>query len=47
MRCLGHVTCVGRKRGAYRVLMGICEGKRLLRRPKGKWGDYIKIIFKK
>jgi hypothetical protein len=27
--------------------MGICEGKRLLGRPKCKWEDNIKIIFKK
>jgi hypothetical protein len=30
----GHVARMGDRRGAYRVLVGRPEGKRLLRRPK-------------
>jgi hypothetical protein len=31
------------KRNAYRILMGKPEGKRPLRRPRGRWEDNIKI----
>jgi hypothetical protein len=33
---------MGERRGVYRVLVGISEGKRPLRRPKRRWEDNIK-----
>ena len=36
------MTAVEEKVYAYRVLVGKLEGKRLLRRPGGNWGDNIK-----
>jgi hypothetical protein len=33
---------VGKKRGAYRVMVGKLEGKRLIARPRCKWKDSIK-----
>jgi hypothetical protein len=34
---------MGEKRGAYRILMGILEGRRPLGRPWRGWEDNIKI----
>jgi hypothetical protein len=39
MRWAGHVARMGEERGAYRVLVGKPEGKRLLRRPRRRWVD--------
>ena len=39
----GQVACNGKRRGAYRVLDGKPEGKRLLRRPRHIWKDNIKM----
>jgi hypothetical protein len=39
----GHVTCMGERRGAYRVLVGKPEGERLLARPRRRWEDNIKM----
>jgi hypothetical protein len=36
---------MGGRRGAYRVLVGIPEGRRLLGRPRPRWDDNIKLIF--
>lgn len=48
MRWVRHVACLGEKRNAYSVLMGICEGMRPLRRHGGGDGTIIlKWIFKK
>ena len=33
--------------GVYRVLVGKPEGKRSLRRPRRRWEDNIKMIFRK
>ena len=33
----------GERRGAYRVLMGKPEGRRLLGRPRRRWEDNIKM----
>jgi hypothetical protein len=41
-RWAGHVTQMGEKRNAYRILMGKPEGKRLLGRPRRIWVDNIK-----
>jgi len=43
MRCEGHVARMGERRGIYRVLVGKTEGKRLLRRPRLRWQDNIKM----
>jgi hypothetical protein len=34
---------MGAKRNAYRILVGEPEGKRLLRRPRCRWLDNIKM----
>ena len=34
-------------RGAYRVLVGKSKGKRPLERPRCRWEDNIKEVFKK
>jgi hypothetical protein len=39
MRWAGHVACVGKGRGVYRVLVGRSEGKRPLGRPRHRWKD--------
>jgi hypothetical protein len=46
MRWVGHVACTGQKKNAHEGLVGKCEGKRPLRRPRHKWEDDIKIHFK-
>jgi hypothetical protein len=42
MRWAGHVAHIGEKRGVYRVLAGIPEGKRPMGRPRLRWEDDIK-----
>jgi hypothetical protein len=34
---------MGEKRNAYRISVGMPEGKRSLRRPRRRWEDNIKI----
>jgi hypothetical protein len=41
MRWAGHVARMGAKRTAYRILVGMPEGKRPLGRPRRKWVDNI------
>ena len=43
MRWAGHVARMVERRGVYRVLVGIPEGKRPLGRPRRKWDDNIKM----
>jgi hypothetical protein len=43
MRWAGHVARIGLKRGVYRVLVGIPEGKRRVGRPRRRWENNIKI----
>jgi len=38
---------MGERRDAYRVLVGKAEGKKLLRRPRRRWENNIKWIFRK
>jgi hypothetical protein len=38
-----HVARMGEKRNAYRILVGLPEGKRPLGRPRRRWVDNIKI----
>jgi len=42
-RWVGHVACVGDRRGVYRVLVGKPEGKRPLGSPRHRWGDNIQM----
>jgi hypothetical protein len=43
MRWAGHVARMGKKRNAYRILVGKPEGKRPLGRPRRRWVDNIKM----
>jgi hypothetical protein len=43
MRWVGHVACLGERRGSYRVLVGKPEEKRPLGRPWLIWEDNIKM----
>ena len=45
MRWAGHVARMGEERGAYRVLVGKPEEKRLLGRPRLRWVDNIRMDF--
>jgi hypothetical protein len=46
MRWAGHVARIGKKRNAYRILVGKPEGKRPLGRPRRRWVDNIKIYLR-
>jgi hypothetical protein len=37
---------MGRKRGAYRMLVGRPEGKRQLGRPRRRWEDNVNMDLK-
>jgi hypothetical protein len=39
----GHVACMRKGRGVYRILVGRPEGKRPLGRPRRRWEDNIKM----
>jgi hypothetical protein len=43
MRWAGHVTRMGERRNAYRLLVGNPEGKRPLGRPTHRWVDNIRM----
>ena len=43
IRWAGHAACIGVRRGVYRVLVGIPEGKRPLGRLRRRLEDYIKL----
>jgi len=43
MRWVGHVACMGRRRGVHRVSVGKYERKRPLGRPRCRWEDNIKM----
>jgi hypothetical protein len=43
MRWVGHVARMGKKRNAYRILVGKPEGKSPLGRPRHRWEDNIRI----
>jgi hypothetical protein len=43
IRWAGHVARMGEGRGAYWVLVGRPEGRRLLGRPRRRWEDNIKM----
>jgi hypothetical protein len=44
MRWVGHVACMGERRGLYRVLVGKPLGKRPLGRPRRRW-EIIEMDF--
>jgi len=44
-RWAGHVARMGKRRGAYRVLVGRPEERRPLGRHKHRWEDNIKMDF--
>jgi len=43
MRYVGHVACMGERRGVYRVWVGKPKGKRPLGRHRYRWEDNIKM----
>jgi hypothetical protein len=43
IRWAGPVACMGEGRGVYRVLVGRCQGKTPLGRPRRRWEDNIKM----
>jgi hypothetical protein len=45
MRWEGHVACLGKRKGAYRILVGKPEGKRPLVILKCRWEDNIKMVL--
>ena len=45
-RWAGSVTCMGKRKGAYRVLVRKTCRKQTLGRPRRRWDD-IKIVLKK
>jgi hypothetical protein len=45
MRWEGHVACIGKRRGTYRILVGKPEGKRPLVRPRRRWDNNIKMVL--
>ena len=47
MRWVGHVARVGERRGAYRVLVGNPEVNTPFRRPRHRWEDNLRWIFRK
>jgi hypothetical protein len=47
MRWVGHVACMGERRGVYRVLVGKPEAKRSLGKPRHLWVDIIKTDLQK
>jgi hypothetical protein len=45
MKWAGHVVCLGKRRGVYKVLVGKPERKRPLGRPRRRWEDNIKTYL--
>jgi hypothetical protein len=43
MRWAWHVDRMGAKNNAYRIFVGKLEVKRLLRKPRHRWVDNIKL----
>jgi hypothetical protein len=47
LRWAGYVACMGKRRIAYRVLVGKTEGRRPLGRPRHRWVDNVRWFFRK
>jgi hypothetical protein len=45
MRWTKHAARMGERRGVYRILVGIPEGRRSLGRPRRRWEDNINIYL--
>ena len=45
MRSAGHVACMEKSRGVYRILVGKPKGKRPLSRPRHRW-EYINMYLR-
>jgi hypothetical protein len=43
LRWAGHVARIGKRRGAYRALVGKPEERRPLESPRHRWEDVIKM----
>jgi hypothetical protein len=43
LRWAGHIACMGKRRGAYRALLGKPEGRRPLGRQNHRWEVNIKM----
>jgi hypothetical protein len=43
MKWAGNVARMGETRNAYRIMVGMPAGKRLLGRPRRRWVDNIKM----
>jgi hypothetical protein len=43
---ISHMTCMGQKTKAYRILVGKCERMRVLGRWRHKWQDNIEMDLK-
>jgi hypothetical protein len=43
LRWAGHVARMGKRRGAYRALVGKPEGRKPPGRPRRRWEDNIKM----
>jgi hypothetical protein len=46
IRLVGHVAHLGEKRNAYNILTGKPKGKRPLGRPRRRWDDNKRILWK-
>jgi hypothetical protein len=46
MKWAGHVAGIGKKRKAFRLLVGKPEGNTPLGRPRRRWVDNIKMNFR-
>ena len=47
LRRAGDVARLGKDRSAFKILTGKPTGKRSLERPRRRWGDNIRMEFKK
>ena len=45
MRCAGHVASMGKRRGAYRTLVGKRQRRRTLGILRSKWEGHIKMVL--
>jgi hypothetical protein len=43
MRWVGHVARIGERMNAYRILVGMPEGRRPLGGPRRRWVDNVKM----
>jgi hypothetical protein len=46
MRWVGHVAHMGACRGVYRVLVREREGRRLLVRPRRRWENKVRVLYR-